>query len=422
MKQIYKIDNNKFNSIYVSFNYTMNVNKEELSKSALLASVMSKSSKKYKTQTDIEKQLLKLYGSNFDVNVQKVGDLYSIEFRVECVNKKYLPNNVDVLNDCLEFLNEIIYNPNVENENFDKDIVEKERESILQKILSRRDDKTAYAVYRTEQLLCNGQIAGEFLFGDEEIVKNITSSDLYEQYNKMLNESCITVIVSGNLEGHENVDEQIKGIFKDKIDSKFSYDSLEVNSSRNDKNIDVNEVSESQETAQSIITFGMRVLNPKDRDFYVLNVYNAILGSTPSSKLFQNFREKESLAYTVRSRFYRFKNIIVIYAGIQKKNYEKAKKVIYDQLNQIVNGEISKEEFDAAKQSILSDLIEWEDSKIAIAKMLFSNLFAFKNDKITIKDMYENIQKVTLEDVKEVANRIKVEQIYLLGGEADVQN
>lgn len=422
MKQIYKIDNNKFNSIYVSFNYTMNVNKEELSKSALLASVMSKSSKKYKTQTDIGKHLSKLYGSNFDVNVQKVGDLYSIEFRVECVNKKYLPNNVDVLNDCLEFLNEIIYNPNVENENFDKDIVEKERESILQKILSRRDDKTAYAVYRTEQLLCNGQIAGEFLFGDEEIVKNITSSDLYEQYNKMLNESCITVIVSGNLEGHENVDEQIKGIFKDKIDSKFSYDSLEVNSSRNDKNIDVNEVSESQETAQSIITFGMRVLNPKDRDFYVLNVYNAILGSTPSSKLFQNFREKESLAYTVRSRFYRFKNIIVIYAGIQKKNYEKAKKVIYDQLNQIVNGEISKEEFDAAKQSILSDLIEWEDSKIAIAKMLFSNLFAFKNDKITIKDMYENIQKVTLEDVKEVANRIKVEQIYLLGGEADVQN
>ena len=221
MKQIYKIDNNKFNSIYVSFNYTMNVNKEELSKSALLASVMSKSSKKYKTQTDIEKHLSKLYGSNFDVNVQKVGDLYSIEFRVECVNKKYLPNNVDVLNDCLEFLNEIIYNPNVENENFDKDIVEKERESILQKILSRRDDKTAYAVYRTEQLLCNGQIAGEFLFGDEEIVKNITSSDLYEQYNKMLNESCITVIVSGNLEGHENVDEQIKGIFKDKIDSKF---------------------------------------------------------------------------------------------------------------------------------------------------------------------------------------------------------
>lgn len=422
MKQIYKINNNKFNSIYISFNYTMNVNKEELSKSALLASVMSKSSKKYKTQTDIEKHLSKLYGSNFDVNVQKVGDLYSIEFRVECVNKKYLPNNVDVLNDCLEFLNEIIYNPNVENENFDKDIVEKERESILQKILSRRDDKTAYAVYRTEQLLCNGQIAGEFLFGDEEIVKDITPSDLYEQYNKMLNESCITVIVSGNLEGHENVDEQIKGIFKDKIDSKFSYDSLEVNSSRNDKNIDVNEVSESQETAQSIITFGMRVLNPKDRDFYVLNVYNAILGSTPSSKLFQNFREKESLAYTVRSRFYRFKNIIVIYAGIQKKNYEKAKKVIYDQLNQIVNGEISKEEFDAAKQSILSDLIEWEDSKIAIAKMLFSNLFAFKNDKITIKDMYENIQKVTLEDVKEVANRIKVEQIYLLGGEADVQN
>lgn len=60
MKQIYKIDNNKFNSIYVSFNYTMNVNKEELSKSALLASVMSNRVRNIKL-----KQILKNIFQNY---------------------------------------------------------------------------------------------------------------------------------------------------------------------------------------------------------------------------------------------------------------------------------------------------------------------------------------------------------------------
>ncbi|MDD3303333.1 MAG: pitrilysin family protein [Clostridia bacterium] len=420
MKQIYKINNNKFNSMYISINFTMKVNREELSKSALLASVMGKSCKKYKTQTEIETYLSKLYGTNFDVNVQKVGELYNIEFRLEQVNKNYLPNKTDVLENNLKFLYEIIFNPYCHENEFDKETVERERVSLLQKIMSKKDDKTAYAVYRTEQLMSNNQIAGEYLFGDEEIVKNITSLQLYKQYEKLLNDSCITVILSGNLDSYEEIDVTIDDIFRKKLESKYLFNELNINSNKNDKVEELEETSELQETNQSTLTFGMRVLNATQQDFYTLNVYNAILGSTPSSKLFQNVREKESLAYTVKSRFYRFNNIIIIYAGIQKANYEKAKKVIHEQLKQIENGEVTTEEFEAAKQSILADLLEWEDSKIAIAKMLFSNLFAFKSDNVTIQEMCEKISNVTLIDVQDIAKRIKTEHIYLLGGEADV--
>ena len=158
----------------------------------------------------------------------------------------------------------------------------------------------------------------------------------------------------------------------------------------------------------------------KPEDFYAINMYNAILGATASSKLFQNFREKESLAYTVRSRFYRFKNNIIIYAGIKKEDYERAKIVIEDQLNNMDISNITNEEFNAAKESLLSDLIEWEDNKVAIAKMFISNLFAFKNSDLTIENMYENMRNVTLQDVADISKRVKIEQIYFLRGEADV--
>lgn len=420
MKQIYKINNEKFKSIFISLNYTMKVTKEELSQTAVLASILSKSSKKYKNQGEIEKYLFKLYGANFDVNVQKIGDLYDLEFKIGFVNKKYLPGNVDILSKCLEFLYEIIYNPNIENGTFDSNFVEREKIAILEKVKQRKDNKIMYAILNTEELLCKGKVSGYYLFGDEEVIPTITSEQIYNRYNSVINDSCITMVISGNLSGYENIDDEICNIFSNKLDTKYKYTDLVVNDRSEDTDIKLNESEMSQDTNQSVITFGMKIKDVTPRDFSAINMYNAILGSTASSKLFQNFREKESLAYTVRSRYYRFKDIIIIYAGIKKEDYERAKVVINEQLDQIVNADITEEEFNAAKESLLSDLIEWEDNKVAIAKMFISNLFAFKNDSMIIEQMYENMKNVTLQDVVDIAKRIKTEQIYFLRGETDV--
>ena len=176
-------------------------------------------------------------------------------------------------------------------------------------------------------------------------------------------------------------------------------------------------VEESQQTTQSVLSYGLRINNPNSNDFYKLSVYNALLGGTPSSKLFQNFREKESLAYTVRSRYYRFKDIIIIYAGIQKENYEKAKLVLENEINKIKDGEISDEEFEASKKSIISDLKEWNDSKIALSKMFISNLFSLKNDSLTLEQMVDKFEKVTKQDIIDISSKITIEKIYFLGGE-----
>lgn len=419
MKQIYKINNNKFKGIFISLNYTMKVTKEELSQTAVLASVLSKSSKKYKNQTEIEKHLFKLYGATFDVNVQKIGDLYDLEFKIGFVNKNFLPGNVDVLSECLEFLNEIIYNPSIENETFNNDIVEREKISILEKVKQRKDNKISYAVINTEELLCKDKVSGFYLFGYEDIIPKVKSNDLYDRYNFVIGDSCISMIISGNLDGYENIDEKVESVFGDKLDSKYRYDELVVNE-KSDILETVNETLETQDTNQSVLTYGMKIEDAKENDFYAINMYNAILGGTAASKLFQNFREKESLAYIVRSRYYRFKDMIIIYAGIKKEDYERAKVVLNNELNQMVLGNITEEEFNAAKESLLADLIEWEDDKIAIAKMFFSNLFAFKREEVTIEEMYENIKKVTLQDVVDISKRVKLEQVYFLRGESNV--
>lgn len=414
MNNIYKINSEKFKSIYFSVNFTMPVNKRQISENALLSAVLGKSNKKFKTQKEIQMYLYSLYGANFDIGIEKFGDLYNIEFRGECINKKYLPNNTDVVNEVLEFLYDAIYNPNVLNGAFDEEVVEREKDFILNKIREVKDDKLRYGIRKMEELMCKDEPFSTYVYGDEEDIYKITSSDLYKRYNEVISNSCITFIISGNLLGYEDIEEKVNNIFNNKLVSKLNYKDLIYNQKLN-HNQEV--VEESQQTTQSVLSYGLRINNSNSDDFYKLSVYNALLGGTPSSKLFQNFREKESLAYTVRSRYYRFKDIIIIYAGIQKENYEKAKLVLENEINKIKNGEISDEEFEASKKSIISDLKEWNDSKIALSKMFISNLFSLKNDSLTLEQMVDKFEKVTKQDIIDIASKITIEKIYFLGGE-----
>lgn len=414
MNNIYKINSEKFKSIYFSVNFTMPVNKRQISENALLSAVLGKSNKKFKTQKEIQMYLYSLYGSNFDIGIERFGDLYNIEFRCECINKKYLPNNTDVVNEVLEFLYDAIYNPNVLNGVFDEEVVEREKDFILNKIREVKDDKLRYGIRKMEELMCKDEPFSTYVYGDEEDIYKITSSDLYKRYNEVISNSCITFIISGNLLGYEDIEEKVNNIFNNKLVSKLNYKDLIYNQKLN-HNQEV--VEESQQTTQSVLSYGLRINNTNSDDFYKLSVYNALLGGTPSSKLFQNFREKESLAYTVRSRYYRFKDIIIIYAGIQKENYEKAKLVLENEINKIKDGEISDEEFEASKKSIISDLKEWNDSKIALSKMFISNLFSLKNDSLTLEQMVDKLEKVTKQDIIDIASKITIEKIYFLGGE-----
>ena len=414
MNNIYKINSEKFKSIYFSINFTMPVNKRQISENALLSAVLGKSNKKFKTQKEIQMYLYSLYGANFDIGIEKFGDLYNIEFRGECINKKYLPNNTDVVNEVLEFLYDAIYNPNVLNGAFDEEVVEREKDFILNKIREVKDDKLRYGIRKMEELMCKDEPFSTYVYGDEDDIYNITSSDLYKRYNEVISNSCITFIISGNLLGYEDIEEKVNNIFNNKLVSKLNYKELIYNQKLNH----IQEVvEESQQTTQSVLSYGLRINNPNSNDFYKLSVYNALLGGTPSSELFQNFREKESLAYTVRSRYYRFKDIIIIYAGIQKENYEKAKLVLENEINKIKDGEISDEEFEASKKSIISDLKEWNDSKIALSKMFISNLFSLKNDSLTLEQMVDKFEQVTKQDIIDIASKITIEKIYFLGGE-----
>ena len=190
---------------------------------------------------------------------------------------------------------------------------------------------------------------------------------------------------------------------------------------RNKKQLEkANIVNEKQDVTQGKLVIGYDVINSTgsdNQDFeknlkYIGMMYNAILGGTANSKLFQNVREKESLAYTANSNYYYYYGNILVMAGIEISNYEKALKIIKEQVESMEKSDFSDEDILDAKKIILSNIETISDEQDS--EIIYFLGQELSGDNVSVKQYAEFIKQVNREEIVEFAKKIKINTIYFL--------
>ena len=413
MKSIIIKNSDRFKSVFVTVNLLLPLVADKAGKNALLAMVLKKSNQLYKTEKELERALASLYDSTIDVNIEKLDNLYNIQFGMELLNGNYMPK--EDVEKAKQILCAIICKPSLINGKFDEQIFSREKASLLQKIAEERDDKKKYALECLKQDMFKGTDYGAHSLGTSEMVEKISNDDLSKHYAYVINNAEVVVSAVGNLNGMETFPEETYNTICEYCGKHTVTNVQDVE--KEHKGIE--ESVENQEINQSVLCIGLRAENATKEDGYALTLYNAILGGTPASKLFQNVREKESLAYFAKSVYNKLKQVIYMYSGVDPVNNEKAKAVMLQQLELIKNGEVSEEEFYAAKHSLISAYRELRDSKVAISRNLLNNEVYFGYD-VDLDEMIEKLQELKLDDVIAVANKIKATNVFLLGGVPNV--
>ena len=408
---------NKFKSMYISFNLLLPLNAEDNSKNALVASILRQGSEKYKTEQEIELELAKNYNSLLNVNLDRIGGTYNIEFGLEVINKESIEE--DALENGLQILEQIIYFPLLENNKFKREYVEREKQYLLSKIEEEKNNKRVYALRRLEEEVFEESEYRLNVLGTEKLILKEDEETLYAYYLKILRKAEKKVLIVGNTSGYTNLEELVKKYLFREDDFKNN-DNLHLSDSVKIINKNhIEEKTEYQKINQSVLCMGLGIENYTNKDFFVSSIYNAILGETPSSKLFQNVREKESLAYFAKSQYLRHMGVIYIISGINLLDVAKAKKIIIRQLEDMKNALISDEEFNAAKSHIIYSYKALEDKKENIAKMILSDGLLFGDKKIDNYWKISGFEKVEKKDVVGFASKVFVDTIFLLGGKQD---
>lgn len=137
-----------------------------------------------------------------------------------------------------------------------------------------------------------------------------------------------------------------------------------------------------------------------------------MLGGSANSKLFQNVREKASLAYTAGSNYLRQKNNIIIRAGIEIENYKKAVDLIKQQIKDMEKEEFDKEDVENAKKLIISTINGIQDSQDSEITYYFAQELGTKYTEI--EQYVENIKKVMPYQINEIAKKMQINTIYFL--------
>lgn len=408
--KLHTIKTEKFKTNLIAVMLTTKLDRKNITKNALIPAVLRRGTKFMQTQEEINKKMEDMYGASFDCGLDKTGDNQILKFYMETVNNEFLPQDAEnMIKSSIEKIFEIIFNPYLENGVFKKEYVEQEKENIKQIIDGKIDSKARYALDRCIEEMYKNEPFGLYKFGYVEDLKDINEKNLYEYYLELIKTCKIDIYISGI------VDENIHNIIKqneniEKLqERKPDFKEFELVKKENEE---AKEIQESMEVTQGKLILGLDV-NILDKDArYKIMIYNSLLGGSANSKLFQNVREKASLAYTASSSYYRFKNNIFINCGIDIPNYQKALEIIKKQIEDMKNGDFTDEEIENAKNGIIASIKTIDDEQDTEITYYFGQ--ELSGTKTSLEEYIENIQKVNKADILEVAKQISINTIYFL--------
>lgn len=408
---LHLIKTDKFKTNLLSVFLTVPLDKQTVTKNALIPAILRRGTNRMNTQEEISKALEEMYGASFDCGIDKIGDNQILKFYLETINNTYIQDKEDNLKNAIKIILDIVFNPFLKENSFDKTYVENEKNNLRQVIEGRKDSKAAYALERCIEEMYKENPYSLYKYGVVEDLPNINEKNLYEQYISLINSCKIDIFISGDIT--ENVKEEIinnENIIKLK-ERKPEYIVNDKNSRKKEEKQE-NIVQESMDVTQGKLILGLDILNEEENDKYIALVYNAILGGTPNSKMFQNVREKNSLAYTASSSYIRQKANIFVKCGIEINNFEKALNIIKEQIEDMKNGKFTDEDIKQAKINIISTIkFIPEEQDTELLYYFSQELSGYKMD---YEEYIQKVNSIAKEDVMNLAQKIQINTIYFL--------
>lgn len=408
---LYHFADNRFKQSCLSLQLVRLATREESAMNALLPAILLRGCKSAPDIRTITLKLDDLYGASIGAQVRRIGDYQTTGLYCSFIGDRYTMEQEGLLTPMAEFVRSLLMEPLTENGGFRKDFVEGEKKNLIATIQSQMNNKRAYASSQLLRDLCANDPFGLPRLGYEEDVAAIDPVTLYRHYLKILKESRIDLFYVGE-QAPQVVAEAVRTIFAD-VDR--NYVNLPAQTPfRGGKE---GKRTETMDVAQGKLCMGFTTpITVHHPLYHAMRIFNSLFGSGMTCKLFQNIREKQSLCYDIGSGCSATKGIITVSAGIDCDKDEVVQQLILRQLQDCCDGNITDEEMQSAKESMISSLQGIHDSAGSIEGYYSTGLLSEATE--TPAQYIENLRAVTKEDVMAAARTLQLRCVYFLKGEA----
>lgn len=392
----------KFNTCSLSVKFITELSSEYTAENEILSGLLSMSNGKIKSLSEMNKTMQELYAASISGRTNTVGYTQVITFSASWICDRFALENENITESMLEIVHDCIFSPNTENSAFDSKNFKICQKCLIDDINSILNDKREYAIIQAKKTAFKGEPV-ENSFIEIEDAEKVTPESVFRAYKHLLEASQIEIYYVAP-EENTAVAEMFRKGFSEITRNSRQYTIY----SNSPIKAEPEKVTEELPLNQSKMIL---LLKGETDDSYAMNMLSIILGGTPVSKLFMNVREKLSLCYYCSCRYIK-NNVILIDSGVDKENIQKAYDEIFNQIEEIRNGNISEEEIQAVIKAIDDSLSGIGDTPVQYVNWYFDRFC--NGDTITPQQYFDKFCSVTKESIINTAKSIKPDTSYHL--------
>ncbi|MGH9500429.1 MAG: M16 family metallopeptidase [Terriglobales bacterium] len=335
---------------------------------------------KHRSAEDIARQVDSI-GGNMDAFTAK---------ECICFNVKVLDEHIPI---AMDVLSDLVLNPVFTSED-----IGKERGVILEEI-KMDEDSPDYLVHEIfTQNFWKDHPLGKPILGTKMTVKKFERGPVLDFYAERFAPGNVIICAAGNLK-HEQFVELVERHFRHMKPVKNGFHSSQPEIvpriiMRNKKSLE-----------QVQICVGVPshpIAHERRHASYILNT---LLGGGMSSRLFQNIRERQGLAYAIYSDLspYRDTGCLSVYAGTSRESAAKVVQCIVSEFRKLKSEAVPAEELRRSKDQLKGSLMLSLESStarmsnLARQEMYFDHFYG-------MDELLEKIESVTAEELQILAN------------------
>ncbi len=398
----------KFKTTTITLKYMAPLDSETMTARSILSKVLVRATKQWPSDKDFNRHLSHLYGAYVNSFVSKFKDKHVITISLELVNERYLKDQTPLFEKGLELLKEMIYNPLISDNKFDETFVAQEKSLLSKKLNAMIDNKSQISFLNLLKYMFGEQPYRHLATGQVEYIADITSENLYHTYQSMLENDYCAVYVVGNVD-EQQVKSQIQTYFNI---NPFSFELSQSNTVGQDHHTP-QVIVETDDVDQAKLNMGFKLpAKYGDPEYFAMIVFNVMFGGDPSSVLFNEVREKQSLAYSIHSQIDAKNGFLFVLSGVSTDKYEVAKETIVSEFEKFQQGDFEEEKIALAKKVILSQRQESHDRAKSIIEIMNNNILL--DEPMSEESYISGIQNVKKSDIQQLAQATTLDTIYIL--------
>lgn len=388
-----QLPGDKFKRCKVSVHCILPSVREEATELALLPHILTRRCDAIQDPAELARYLFSLYGASISSDSIVVGGNRVVTVSVSGLKNAFALQEENLEAAYANLVCDLLFAPKLSEGVFTAEDVAIEKEKQAEYLKSERNEKRSYLLLQARRKLFGNSPLGVETSGYLEDIETLTAAKVFKVYQGLLSRATIEINVIGmdSTAIVNRIQKEVAKLHRAPVKplamepivgaGEFAY------------------YAEPMDTIQGklALLFTSNRIEDSHGDA-VMRVASAVLGGLPTSRLFMNVREKQSLCYYCASVYNGYNGMLSIDSGVDHANCERAAEAILHELNVLQHELITEEELANAQKALSVAFTNASDSPDQLASWALAE--RLRGNNRTLEDFVQEIQTVTREEVQ----------------------